>query len=188
MDTGTAPVSGRVALYAIYNPTTDAASILAANATSAVAPNVYGGASMPAGYTASALISVWATNASSQFVIGAQIDRAISAPNSVVLSSSVVTSSVVTALTVTAIPKNAKLVGGGMTIVATTASAMSLSVDAALAIVGQQVNNSSVAATSQNVVPFSRLSVTAPPTIYYATALLSGSGPTFIVSITTYEI
>ncbi|WP_225031819.1 hypothetical protein [Paraburkholderia sp. XV] len=142
MDTGSAPVSGYVALYAIYNPqaavftgsisgttltvssvasgvlavgqyvqgaapgttitalgtgtggagtytvsisqtlaasglSAGSAALLAANATSAAAPNVYGGANMPAGYTASALVSVWPTNASSQFVTGLQKERHI---------------------------------------------------------------------------------------------------------------
>ncbi|ELY5219659.1 hypothetical protein SM880_002960 [Yersinia enterocolitica] len=74
MDTGTAPAIGYVALYAIYNPTSGATAMLAVNATSAPAPEVYGGANMPAGYTASALVSVWGTS-SGQFVVGHQIGR-----------------------------------------------------------------------------------------------------------------
>ncbi|CND96564.1 tail fiber protein [Yersinia enterocolitica] len=76
MDTGTAPATGYVALYAIYNPTSGATAMLAVNATSAPAPEVYGGANMPAGYTASALVSVWGTS-SGQFVVGHQIGRHI---------------------------------------------------------------------------------------------------------------
>jgi hypothetical protein len=67
MDSGAAPNNGFVAIYAIYNPTTGASALLARNATAAAQPTVYGGANMPAGYTASALISVWPTNASGQF-------------------------------------------------------------------------------------------------------------------------
>lgn len=74
MDTGTAPATGYVALYAIYNPTSGATAMLAVNATSAPAPEVYGGANMPAGYTASALVSVWGTS-SGQFVVGHQMGR-----------------------------------------------------------------------------------------------------------------
>lgn len=74
MDTGTAPATGYVALYAIYNPTSGATALLAVNATSAPVPEVYGGANMPAGYTASALVSVWGTS-SGQFVVGHQIGR-----------------------------------------------------------------------------------------------------------------
>lgn len=69
MDTGSAPASGFVSLYAIYNPTTSTASILACNVSTSSA-TVYGGANMPAGYTASALIGIWPTNGSSQFVAG----------------------------------------------------------------------------------------------------------------------
>ncbi|HHA3806998.1 TPA: hypothetical protein ACOCPI_004353, partial [Yersinia enterocolitica] len=58
MDTGTVPANGFVALYAIYNPTTQISALLAVNASSVVAPEVYGGSNMPAGYTASALVSV----------------------------------------------------------------------------------------------------------------------------------
>ena len=62
MDTGALPTSGFVALYAIYNPTAPAVSILGKNA-SVSAPTVYNGANMPAGYTASALLCVLPTNA-----------------------------------------------------------------------------------------------------------------------------
>lgn len=71
MDTGAAPVSGFVALYAIYNPTTSTAALLATNA-STLQGNVYGGSNMPTGYTASALVSFWSTNASGQFAAGCQ--------------------------------------------------------------------------------------------------------------------
>lgn len=76
MDTGTVPAAGFVALYAIYNPTTQVSALLAVNATSVLAPEVYGGANMPSGYTASALVSVWRT-ASSQFTVGFLRDRKI---------------------------------------------------------------------------------------------------------------
>jgi hypothetical protein len=74
MDTGAAPVSGFVSLYAIYNPATPATSILACAVASSTA-SVYGGAHMPAGYTASALIGIWPTDASSHFLPGLIRDR-----------------------------------------------------------------------------------------------------------------
>ena len=76
MDTGIVPTTGYVALYAIYNPTSGATALLAVNASSVIVPEVYGGANMPAGYTASALVSVWGV-ASSQFVVGHQIGRKV---------------------------------------------------------------------------------------------------------------
>lgn len=66
MDTGSAPASGFVSLYAIYNPSTATASILACS-TATSSGTVYAGGNMPSGYTASALIGVWPTNGSGQF-------------------------------------------------------------------------------------------------------------------------
>lgn len=83
MDTGSAPVSGFVSIYAIFNPTTGAASILGTTASQAT---VYGGANMPAGYTMSALIAIWPTNGSSQLVAGSQVDRQFYGPNVSVLT------------------------------------------------------------------------------------------------------
>ncbi|WP_186379008.1 phage tail protein [Yersinia frederiksenii] len=76
MDTGAVPVAGFVALYAIYNPTTQASALLAVNATSVAAPEICTGV-MPAGYTASALVSVWGILAS-KFITGNQIKRLVS--------------------------------------------------------------------------------------------------------------
>jgi hypothetical protein len=112
MDTGTAPVSGYVALYAIYNPTTGVSALLATNATAATAPNVYGGANMPAGYTASALVSVWPTNASSQFAIGAQVDRWVSIVPVVVIAVTTAQASTTSFSIAAAAPKNARSIAG----------------------------------------------------------------------------
>lgn len=51
MYTGAAPASGYVAIYAICNPSTGVSALLGVNAAAAAAPQVYGGANMPAGYT-----------------------------------------------------------------------------------------------------------------------------------------
>lgn len=114
MDTGTAPVSGFVALYAIYNPTTGASALLGVNATSAVAPEVYGGANMPAGYTASALVSVWGTNASGQFVVGYQTGRTVHLPTTQVLNGGSATTYTSISLS-GVVPKNAKAAYPNMT-------------------------------------------------------------------------
>lgn len=176
MDTGSAPASGFVALYAIYNPqaavftgsisattltvtavtsgtlavgqyvqgaapgttitalgtgsggtgtytvsasqtyasgalSTGSAALLATNSTT-LQPNVYGGANMPTGYTASALVSVWPTNGSSQFKIGIQLDRRLSFPNVGVLSSGTPQASFTTLSISGAVPINARSVSG----------------------------------------------------------------------------
>jgi hypothetical protein len=74
MDTGSAPASGFVSIYAIYNPTTPATSILAAN-TATTSSTIYSGSNMPSGYTASALIGIWPTNSSKNLVPGLILDR-----------------------------------------------------------------------------------------------------------------
>lgn len=79
MDIGAVPANGFVAMYSIYNPSTGVSALLGVNATSSVAPEIYGGTNMPAGYTASALVSVWGTT-ESRFRIGFQSNRYISIP------------------------------------------------------------------------------------------------------------
>jgi hypothetical protein len=112
MDTGTAPVSGYVALYAIYNPTTGVSALLATNTTSAVAPNVYGGANMPSGYTASGLVAVVPTNASSQFPICYVRDRHVIIVRTVAYTATT-NHSTMTAVSLSAVvPKNAVRVWG----------------------------------------------------------------------------
>lgn len=69
MDTGAAPTNSWVALYAIYNPTTQAVALLAKAAGAGVQTDVYSGANMPAGYTASALVAVVPTNGSGQVAV-----------------------------------------------------------------------------------------------------------------------
>ncbi len=79
MDTGTVPAAGYVAVYAIYNPTTATAALLAKDCTSAAPTQIYNGSSLPSGYTASTLISIWRT-ASSQLVVGYQRGRTVQFP------------------------------------------------------------------------------------------------------------
>ncbi|HGT2342535.1 TPA: hypothetical protein ACMX4R_000052 [Yersinia enterocolitica] len=104
MDVGSPPVSGHVALYVIYNPTNDASALLSANATSTIAPEVYGGANLPTGYTASALVAVLPVS-SSQFATCAVQGRSVALLSSTVISGSAAPGSV-TSQTVSAIPLN----------------------------------------------------------------------------------
>lgn len=127
MDTGTAPVSGFVALYAIYNPTTGTSALLATNATSTVAPNVYGGANMPSGYTASALVSVVATNGSGQFMQFTQRDRDISVINRTILSQTGGPATP-TAIAATAMPKNAVRARGYFSFTDSVAATVNMSI------------------------------------------------------------
>ncbi|EPB4501579.1 hypothetical protein [Yersinia enterocolitica] len=106
MDTGTVPANGFVALYAIYNPTTQISALLAVNASSVVAPEVYGGSNMPAGYTASALVAVFPV-ATSQFGLFELSERFVSIIGIQVLTGSGTVGSV-SALSLSGVPLNTK--------------------------------------------------------------------------------
>lgn len=114
MDVGSAPASGWVAIYAIYNPTSGVSALLAKNATSAVQTETYTGANMPSGYTASALVTVLRTNSSSQFAICLVQDRTVCIPGVTALSSNVQQPSFVSLLLSSAVPPNAKVASGYM--------------------------------------------------------------------------
>ncbi|ABE29935.1 hypothetical protein DR64_724 [Paraburkholderia xenovorans LB400] len=173
MDTGTAPISGFVALYAIYNPTTQTSALLATNATSAVQPNVYGGGNMPSGYTASALLSVWATNASSQFIVGGLHDRYHFFAPRQFLNTSTVNGSL-TSTPCTVIPKNAVRT----TIAAQTASSvttgMNLIIAADASGTGQKVTGG-YSQPGTGIPGNFDLDVLTPQTVFTQMAIASGT-------------
>jgi len=190
MDTGSAPASGFVAIYAIYNPTTQTAALLATNATSAVAPSVYGG-TLPSGYTASGLVSVWRTNASSQFVAGMQQDRrVITVPVSALSTTTQQTS--YTALSLSSIvPLNAKSIDGDFssTVAASGAASISLGVASTSSQIGLQlyITNNNWSQTGQGFSgTFSDLMLASPQTMYYVLTLSAGSISAASININGY--
>lgn len=189
MDTGAAPVSGYVALYAIYNPTTATAALLATNAAT-LQSNVYGGANMPSGYTASALVLVWPTNASKQFVVGAQIDRkffnlsgvSIYNANGVVFAYTSVSAS-------GAIPANAKVCGGVIVVSNSASNASGLaSICGSTTGVGVQTFNVIIpTATLTFSGSFANVPILTAQTLYISVGAATGTpGANFI--ITSYDI
>lgn len=84
--------NGYVAIYAIFNPSTGKSALLGFDATNTVAAEAYSGNSMPAGYTASALVSVWRV-ASGSLVVGYQLDREVSIGRSILMTTSSYSSS-----------------------------------------------------------------------------------------------
>ncbi|UQN68002.1 hypothetical protein L0Z11_09825 [Burkholderia multivorans] len=195
MDTGAAPSSGYVALYAIYSPVKaaqhasdpitypdDGSALLATNATSTVAPNVYGGANMPSGYTASALVSVWGTNASGQLVTGSQNGRVIATGANLVLNSSTQQSSLTPLSISGVVPRNARTVSGILTASSSTTSSLQLIVSG-LSGIGQK--GLSGTAISQGT-SYERVPLMTPQTIYYVATAPTGT-PTFLIYVTGYE-
>ncbi len=189
MDTGTVPVAGFVALYAIYNPTTQASALLAVNVTLVTAPEIYGGANMPAGYTASALVSVWATNGSGQFIPGFLTGRnLIFMANAVITSSSI--PATITALSLaTAIPLNAVDVRASVRFTSITGTGAAGYVVASDA---QEIcRSASGAYASSSVIPeatpFS-LGIITKQMCYHRISLSGVTGYTYVLYITGYSI
>lgn len=187
MDVGSAPVSGYVALYAIYNPTTATSALLAVNATSSAAPSVYGGANMPSGYTASALVSVWPTNGSGQFIVGYQRDRRVSRNGVTVLNSNTAQASYTSVSAATAIPPNAIAVSGSLAMTSTaTGSAMTFNVAGDSAGSGVQNYGSAIPTGGIGQGTDFMCDVITSQTVYYQSTNGSGT-PTYQITISRYE-
>lgn len=106
MDTGAAPASGFVSVYAI-NKADGTTSILACNVTTSSA-EIYGGGSMPSGYVASALLGIVKTNGSSQIIISCLLGRKYSWVGTSALVAGNATS--LTSVSLTAVPTTARFV------------------------------------------------------------------------------
>ncbi|EPU5644075.1 phage tail protein [Escherichia coli] len=193
MDTGTVPATGFVALYAIYNPTTDMSSLLAVNATSAEAPEIYGGSSLPPDYTASALVSVWGIS-ESKFKAGTQHGRVINIDRQTAITTTA-TVNTLTELSIAAIvPKNARKVSGYGSIYATSGDEKSggLIIDVAstnsgvgYVSIGGYVGNFGIGVYGQ----FAELLLSTPQSIFYdvnpnGTAITGFSASIFISGYT----
>jgi len=179
MDVGTAPVSGAVGVYVIYNPDLPLSStnpaLIAQNASSARVPEVHGAVNMPAGYTASALVAVLQTNASSQFPILFMEDRHVTIVPTQILNTTTAAASF-TSLTMASVPYNAISVditwqmtsGGSSTLnFATAASAASLNA------IGPNMSLTSAALTGSG--GYATQPLVTPKTTYYTFAAAGGA-------------
>lgn len=189
MDTGAAPSNGWVAVYMIYNPTAGLSALLGVNATSVTAPSIYGGANMPAGYTASALVSVWRTNGSGQFAAGVQVDRTVSKDTAVALNSTTNQASYTALGISSAAPRNAVSISGSLSVgnIATVSQTTTLDVASDSSGVGSQIATFSATSSSgfQVVPPFSHLLLAAVQTMYYKATTNAGTA-TYVVNVSSY--
>ncbi|MBR8188300.1 hypothetical protein KDW82_04390 [Burkholderia vietnamiensis] len=185
MDTGSAPANGYVALYAIYNPVTKVPALLATNATSAVAPSVYGGANMPSGYTASALLTVVPTNGSGQFAPVLVRDRNIGIPIKMALTSNSVVGTLTPISLASTIPPNAVSITGELSIASTSTSTVALTVAADSNSISQQNTTASVG--SSGYVANYAMSISTAQTILWSSANTVGT-PTYNIYVSSYTI
>ncbi|MGE8152471.1 hypothetical protein ACQKP5_14615 [Pseudomonas vancouverensis] len=186
MDTGAAPVNGWVALYAIYNPVSGASSILAVNSPNTVMPAVYGGANMPAGYTASALLTVVATNASSQFKVCTVKGRKIYIQLATAYSGRAIISNNPIAIS-GIIPANAMEVSGELTVGSSALSTMSLTILPDASIVGQQSMTTTVGAGQALTLNYTGLPINTVQQLMFTSSSTAGI-PTFNIYIASYSI
>jgi hypothetical protein len=196
MDTGAAPASGYVALYAIYNPTTVTSALLAKNATSAVQTETYTGANMPSGYTASALLTVVPTNGSGQFAIGTHVqDDSVWIPENVFYTSSTPQAALFIRDISAVAPPNAKsgdfstaIGSSNATVTVTTGLAGTAAI-----VSGVGIGEKRAAATSANVggaafpMHFANIPIITPQTIYYRCTVASGT-LSFSIACNRYSI
>ncbi len=177
----TMPASGFLAIYAIYNPTTATAALLGVNATSAKAPEICA-ATMPADYTASALIGVWPTTSDSYFNIADQAGRVVTTGRSAVINTSTSASSLTAVSLASAAPINAKFGFGDYS---ATAAATSSNVTQALAATASGIGNVYQTALYYAQCAW-RLRLITPQVLYYL-ATSTGTLASFVIYICGYE-
>lgn len=188
MDVGLAPVSGYVALYLIYNPATLAVDLLGKNATSVAATEVYSGANMPAGYTASALVGVIPTDGARQFVVSQLNGRRVSIGPVTVLNASSTQRASPTSHSISgAVPLNAKTCSGVLNVgsTATSSSAINVGADNRAGVQGAALNHIGAGAITGS---FSAVPIRAstPQTIVY-TATTTGGTMSATIIVGQYE-
>nr|WP_024674765.1 pyocin knob domain-containing protein [Pseudomonas syringae] len=188
MDTGAAPANGFVAIYAIYNPITGVSALLGTDATSTAAGEVYTGGNMPAGFTASALVSIWRTK-NSLFLIGFMEGREVSFNYEKVAATTVPIAAKSLSLA-SVIPLSAKAVTGWLAIAGVNTANAAITVTSSASGIGfQQVAGNSMSETIQNIATgsFSNLKVITAQTIFWSTGVLSGSFKEGAVNICGYK-
>lgn len=184
MDTGTAPVSGFVAIYAIYNPTSQVSALLAVNTTSVLAPEVYGGANMPSGYTASALVSVWRTTVAGLLIVGNQFGREIWFVRTLAFTTTSNPTTPTSLSLTSSVPINAKTCSGtGISSPTNPSNSAYFSVSSSTTLIGEKYfgnNASSIQAA------FEKLPIITAQTIYFTATATGGGNNSFYIM--GYEI
>lgn len=188
MDVGTAPVSGYVAIYAIHNPISGVSSVMAVNATSAIAPAVYAGVNYPTGYTASALLTVVPTNASSQFKVCVVRGRMVNIQLGTFFSfaANIPGQNITIA---NFIPPNAIEVFGELSAACNAVSNITISVngDNATATGQQNLSTSVTSTVAVYISNFSNVLLTTPQTIGIGASTTAGT-PNFSYYVGGYKI
>lgn len=187
MDTGVGPASGYVGIYAIYNPTTGVSALLAVNATAVAVSEIYGGVNMPAGYTASALVSVWPTNSSSQFIVGSQIDREVLTPFTLLVSTATQIATLTALSTSSYAPKNSKYVAGFVELTVTNAGSPGVQLaGSSTGVGGVQITGLQQTNIGAVQVPFRNIPELTQQVIYWTATIVSGTFVSAKIYLSSY--
>lgn len=188
LDTGALAASSFYSVYAALNPTIGTQGIFAQLEPSGGATTVYGGAHQPAGYTATALIGVWPTNGSSQFIVASQYGRKVNFSSTGVLTGSGPQGTPTSFSIAGVVPKCTKFVAGGLSITVSAAAV------AQLLIFDQVATGASSATVSNNTTAaggnsnnFPSFPVLTPQTLWYSTSTSGGAISNFAANLTQYE-
>ncbi|WP_429498963.1 hypothetical protein ACQUFY_06720 [Robbsia andropogonis] len=186
MDTGTATAGGFLAVYAAYNPTTKAYGVFGSMEGSVAPPKIYGGANLPSGYTATALIAVVPISSTAgQFnsfsVHGTRHTRSLVAP-----ANTTTGPTTLTGLTLAGyVPKAARTVYGSMGVSAfTSAGSVSMSVATDANATNQTIGAAYAPASAGFTVPFTLTLITSQILYWYVSANLG----TNYVGLSGYDI
>ncbi|WP_155295336.1 hypothetical protein [Chromobacterium violaceum] len=185
MDSGTAPTSGFVALYLLYNPIARTATIRAVNATSGVATEIYPN-SYPGSYTASALIAVYPTDSSGRFIAGNLTGRDVVFSSITAISGSTQQPSLTAISISSAVPANAKSVSGFVNYGSSAASNTTVQLSPSTNQVGLIPFFLAVNAAAAETVAFTGLRIRTTQSICYL-ATVSGGTISFTIFINGYS-
>ncbi len=185
MDTGTAPVSGYVAIYAIYNPVTKISGLLATNAVAKVS-EVYNGGNMPAGFSASCLLTVLVTDSNRNFNVCTVRDRTVHISSAYVYSTqSIVSGALVAPSTV---PPNAVSISGTLDCTCTTSAQLGILVLDGETGTGLRSLIGSVTANGTIVCPFSEVNLDTSKRFTVNTSIVGSGTATFRVATSEYKV
>lgn len=177
MDVGTSPSSAWLAVYLAFNPTTGESGLFGFNTGNAVAPEVYGGAHRPDGYTATGLVSVLVTNTSGQIKPLSQKDRKVVFPGIGVFNSSADNASFQPINLMGVVPPNAKTAGGYGDAAITVGGTINFAFASDSSGMGSQTFNSSCSVAYGHSLVWTDIPLAAQQTVYvYRSATLNGSG------------
>lgn len=185
MDTGTVPANGFVGIYAIYNPTTNTSALLAVTASAQIG-EVYGGNNMPAGYSASALLTIVPT-ASSQLKPLTVSGRTVNMAASVVLSTSSSLTLSQTSISSVA-PLNSKSIDGILSVSSTSQGTLSVSLFTSSGSYGIRQFGGYTPANAAISSSFISMPISQPGFIYTSTSNATSGIASFVIYCSGYTI